>query len=71
MKEGDKYLKGFFDLGAIGEVNLLCLPNEKKKEDKEPDFFIYTQNEEDLKKVGVLWVNYNKPEQPKPTGGKL
>lgn len=60
MKPGDKYLRGNFDLGALGRQNITILPNENKEKKKQPDHYVYIQDEDRLKRCGALWINKKK-----------
>lgn len=37
---GNNMLSGFIDLGALGKVNIMVFPNQKKEGEKQPDFFV-------------------------------
>lgn len=58
MKVGEKYLKGTIDLGVLGQVRILVLPNENR-EGNQPHRYVYINDveREKLIKVGALWEN--------------
>lgn len=68
MQEGDKFLTGSLSLGVLGEHKILVFKNQKKQNEKSPDFTIMR---EDLKRdklvsCGALWEQKKKaPENDK------
>ena len=38
-KEGNDYMSGVVDLGAVGSSNVVLFPNKKKKGETHPDFY--------------------------------
>ena len=49
-KENKEYLSGTLDLGAFGESRIMVFQNDKKTEDKHPDFRISLATDEPKKK---------------------
>lgn len=59
MREGDEYFKGNLNFGALGDKEIIILPNENR-EGNQPHYKVCININEKLRDVGVLWKNKKK-----------
>jgi uncharacterized protein (DUF736 family) len=59
----NQYLSLKVDLGALGEVYLMVLNNNKKEKPTDPDVRVLIQGTSNLKQCGAGWINTKKQSQ--------